>query len=358
MRRWLYGAAAACAVAAVVLFAQGAVPCDAVGAQPSCYVALRPGPVEDTFALIDVEGAPSYASSGELLLTTIAVDDELGFVDWMRATTSRSVDAVPRDRIYPTGVDRDDIAEQNAALMADSQLTATLAALAELGFDVDGDGALVAAVTEDAVTDELAPGDVIVRVDGVGVADNTAVVDVVRARSPGDRVVLDVVRDGAQRPVEVVLGAAPDDAGRAYIGVLLTTEVDLPVDVRIDAGVIGGPSAGLMFALSIVDLLQPEDLTGGAVVGGTGTVDRDGTVGAVGGVRQKLVAAVGRSGDQRPATVFLVPRDNLDEASRAPVAREVLLVPVDDLAGALDALVDLRAGRRPVDALALPAGDR
>ena len=355
MRRWLFASLAAFAVIGTVLFVQGAVPCEAVSSHPDCYVALRPGPVEDTFMLVEVDGTPSYASSGELLLTTIAVDDDLGFVDWVRASTSRTVDAVPRDRIYPPGIDRGDLAEQNAALMADSQLTATLVALAELGYDLEGEGARVAGVADDVVTRALEVGDVIVAVDGAAVSDNAGVVDLVHDRSPGDRLALDVVRDGSLRTVDVMLGTSPDEPGRAYIGVFLTTEIELPVDVRIDAGVIGGPSAGLMFALAIVDLLQPEDLTGGAVVGGTGTVGRDGAVGAVGGVRQKLIASVARSDGQRPASVFLVPRGNLEEASQASVSREVLLVPVDSLEGALDALGDLKAGRRPVDALALPA---
>lgn len=353
MRRWLLLALVGGLVAGAVIVGRGDVPCDVLAAQPTCYVALRPGPAEDAVGLVSIAGAPSYAPAGELLLTTVAVDDELGFVDWLRASTSGNVDAVPRDQVFPPGIDRDDVAEQNAALMADSQLTATLVALNELGYDVRGDGALVAAVSADAVTDVLEEGDVIVSVAGESVADSGAVVDAVRAHAPGDRIEVEVTREGARQELELTLGRSPDDPQRAYIGVLLTTEVDLPVDVQIDAGVIGGPSAGLMFALSIVELLEPGELTGGAVVAGTGTVDRDGTVGSVGGVRQKVVGATMRSSEDRPATVFLVPRNNLAEARVAPVDREVLLVPVDTLGDALLALDDLREGRRPLDALAL-----
>jgi Lon-like protease len=335
-----------------VAFVRGSVPCDAVAAQPACYVALRPGPAEDTLRLVDIGGAASYASSGELLLTTVAVDDELGFGDWLRASVSRSVDAVPREQLYPTDTDRDEVAEYNAALMADSQLTATMAALDAAGYEVVGDGALVAAVTDDAVTDELEVGDVITAVDGRPVTDNRGVVEAVQRRAPGTRIVLEVDREGDTLDVTVDLGASPEDPELAYVGVLLTTELDLPVDVDIDAGVIGGPSAGLLFALSIVDLLGPEDLTGGTVVAGTGTLDLEGQVGPIGGIRQKIVGATARGRDQRPATVFLVPRGNLEEARGAPVGRDVLLVPVDTLDDALTALADIRAGREPVDALA------
>lgn len=353
MRRWLLVWLVVAFAAGGWLLSSGAVPCEALSSQPSCYVALRPGPAEDTIELVEVVGAPSYAPSGALLLTTVAVDDDLGFVEWLRASTSRRVEAVPRGQIYPPGIDPDEVAEQNAALMADSQLTATLVALSELGYDIRGDGAVVAAVTPDAVTDELAEGDIIVAVDGAAIHESTDVVDAVRRRTPGERIELEVSRDGTRQEVEFTLGRAPEDPDRAYIGVLLTTEVDLPVDVRIDAGVIGGPSAGLMFSLSIMELLEPDDLTGGAIVAGTGTVDRDGTVGPVGGVRQKVLAATARSGEHRPATVFLVPRGNLAEARQAPVDREVLVVPVDTLRDAISALDELRAGREPVGALAL-----
>jgi Lon-like protease len=263
------------------------------------------------------------------------------------------VEAVPRERIYPSDQDRDQVTEHNAALMADSQLTATMAALSAAGYEITGEGALVASVAEDAVTDALLVGDGITAVDGEPVTDNQGVVEAVQARDPGARIVLAVEREGEELEVPVELGRSPEDPDRAYVGVLLTTELELPVDVAIDAGVIGGPSAGLMFALSIIDLLAPDDLTGGTVVAGTGTLDLDGRVGAIGGIRQKIVGATARGPDRRPATVFFVPRGNVEEARGTPVGRDVLLVPIDTLDDALAALADLRDGREPVDALAL-----
>ncbi|MBS3941560.1 MAG: PDZ domain-containing protein [Actinobacteria bacterium] len=356
MRRWLVlavvmGALSAFAVGAVV--ARGLVPCDVLEAQPSCYVALRAGPAEDVMGLLDVQGAPAYATTGELLLTTVAVDEDLGLREWLAASMSAGVEAVPREQLFPVGRNRDEVAEYNAALMADSQLTATLAALDELGFDVTGEGALVAAVVEDAVTDQLEVGDVITAVDGRPVTDNRGVVDAVQARRPGDRMTLSVRRDDGEEQVEIVLGAAADDRERPYVGVLLSTDLALPVDVQIDAGVIGGPSAGLMFALSIIEILGADDLTGGAVVAGTGTLDRDGVVGAIGGIRQKILGATERQDGGRAATVFLVPSGNLEEAQGAPVSRDVTLVPVGTLDEALAALAALTEGREPLGALAL-----
>ena len=355
MRRWTVLPLAALVAVAGVLVARGDVSCDLLGIQPACEVALRPGPTEDTLTLVTVDGAPSYESAGSLLLTTVAVQEDLTLRTWFNARTSRVVDAVPRSQIYPPGQDRDEVAEQNAALMADSQLVATIAALTAAGYHLEGEGALVVAVSDDAVTGDLRPRDVIVAVDGMPVEDNRAVVEAVQAKQPSSTLDLDVAGEDGERSVEVTLGVSPEDPDVPYIGVMLSTELELPVDVSIDAGVIGGPSAGLMFALSIVDLLGPHDLTGGDVIAGTGTVDRDGVVGTVGGVRQKIVGATTGAAGQ-PATVFLVPTGNLAEARSAAVDRDVLLVPVDTLDDALDALTDLRAGREPLDALALSPG--
>jgi PDZ domain-containing protein len=340
--------------------ATGAVPCAVVSTQPSCEVALVPGPTEDTLALVDISGATTYPSAGRLLLTTVAVRDDLDLATWWEARRSRTVDTVPRSTVYPEDQGREETSAQNALLMEDSQLTAAFAALGAAGYDVAGaaSGAEVAGLEPDVVTDELTVGDVIVAIDGTEVSDAAEAVALVRAGAPGDTAEFTVrAPDGTTRPVTVTYGANPDDRSRAYVGVLLRSAVELPVDVTMDAGAIGGPSAGLMFALGVVDLLGEEDLTGGAVVAGTGTITADGRVGPVGGVVQKVAAASMREGTTDPATVFLVPRANLAEARGAPLGADLLLVPIDDLTGALSALSDLRAGRRPAEAIALQASD-
>lgn len=353
MRRTVRFAVPALLLAGLALLFTGAVPCAVMGAQPSCQVVLRPGPSEDTLSLVSVEGTRAYPPvAGELRLTTIAVQDDLRLRPWLAALVSGVEVAVPRETIYPAGLDTDEVTANNAAAMVDSQQVATIVALEALGHTLEGEGARVARVTADAVTDDLEIGDVIVAVDGRPVRESHEVVAAVRARAPGDRVSLQVRSDDGEREVEVELGASPEAPGTAYVGVLLTTEVDLPVDVEIDAGPIGGPSAGLMFALSIVELLEPGDLVDGRVVAGTGTLARDGTVGPVGAVRQKVAGAASSEG-QGAASVFLVPRGDLAEARRAPVDNDLLVVPVDDLAGALAALEALATGGRPTDAVLL-----
>lgn len=357
MRRWLGTFAVLLVLVGGIVLSRGDVPCDVLQSQPACYVAMSPGPTSDTLQIVDVEGAQTYPALGELLLTTISVEDGLTLTSWARAVTSAEIDTVPREQVYPTGIDRDEIRERNAAAMADSQLIATIAALTAAGYELEGEGARIVMVAEDAVTDAFEEDDLIVAVgDDQPVNDSSDLVEAVQANAPGDRFEVHLVRDGQPRTIEVELGSAPDDPERAYIGILLTTEIDMPVDVVIDAGSIGGPSGGLVFALSIIEVLGEEDLTGGQVVAATGTVARDGTVGSVGGVRQKVVGASERRGEGEPATAFLVPRDNLDDALDAPVRNDITIVPVDDLDAALEALSRLRSGRTPAEGTVLSAG--
>lgn len=338
------------------LLAVGAVPCGLVSTQPACELALTPGPIEDTFGLVSVDGATTYPSAGRFLLTTVAVREDLDLASWWQARRAAHIDTVPREELYPSGSDRDDVNEQNVQLMVDSQLAAARAGLAALGYDVRGQGAEVLSVEEGAVTEELVVGDVVVAIDGERVEEAQDAVALVRDRGPGDELTLAVRRDDEEHEVRLTLGANPHDPDAGYIGVLLTTAVELPVEVSFDAGIIGGPSAGLMFALTLVDLLGPEDLTGGTVVAGTGTITTDGVVGPVGGIRQKVVGATTAHGTEEPASAFLVPRGNLEEARRAPVANDVLLVPVGTLDDALLALEAIARGQDPAGALLLAAG--
>ncbi len=355
MRRLVLVVAVVALVLGTVMVARGDVPCEVLATQPSCEVALRPGPSEDTLELVSIGDADAFPpAEGQLRMTTVAVQDDLTFGSWLSARTSSVAEAVPRGEIYPDDIDRDEVAELNEAAMADSQLVATIAALERLGHELEGDGALVAGVMEDAVTDELEVGDVIVAVDGEVVEESLDLVETVQASAPGDELELEVLDEHGPRLVDIELGVSPEDPDQGFVGVLLTTDLDLPVDIDIDAGVIGGPSAGMMFALSIMELLEPEDLIDGRVVAGTGTLDRAGAVGAVGGVPQKISGATSGVEGTR-ADVFLVPRDNLPEAEDAAVGNDILLVPVGTLDEALTALDDLREGREPVDALRLAA---
>lgn len=348
-------------LASLTLVARGVLPCSALQFQPSCYAALYPGPTADTLDIVDIADAQTFPTTGDLLLTTVAVEGDLDLREWISTAVSDRIEQVPREAILGSDSDAEDVARENVVLMESSQTDATIAGLLALDFDVDQmpDGARVAEIAQTTAFPEgdLSVGDVITAIDGSALASAQEAVDLLRERAPGDLVRFSIDRDGAQREVEVTLIASPEDAARPFLGVFLSDHLELPVDVRIDAGSIGGPSAGLMFALGIVDLLQADDLTGGRIVAGTGTIDRMGNIGPVGGIRQKVLGATEPVGDAAAATVFLAPAGaNFDEASAAPVTEDVLLVPVATLDEAIAALRDLDGGRDPAGALALGPG--
>lgn len=341
------------AMAAVVV--RGQVPCDVLGVQPTCDVAMLPGPTANALEIVAIDGEPTFESGGQLRLTTVAVDNHLDFGEWVGAMFSSVTDTVDRDVLYPPGRSEEEVAEQNETLMVNSQLDATVAGLIAAGYESDAlyGGARIVDIADEAAegVDALAVDDVIVAVDGTEVANADEAVDVVSERSPGDRIVV-TLEDG--RDVPLVATRHPDDASRALLGLLLEHVVDLPFEVEIDAGNIGGPSAGLMFALGIVDMLNAEDMTGGATIAGTGTITFDGEVGAIGGIRQKVVGATTPiDEDVEPAEVFLVPQGNFAEARTAAVSRDVLLVPVATIDEAMAALATLADGDQPAGAVAL-----
>lgn len=344
-----------------VLTARGAVPCGLLPLQPDCRVAVFPGPADNVLELVDVGEASAGAAAGEFLMTTVRVDPTIGWRDWLRVAVSPAASDAPRSTVLPDGASIDEVTAENAALMDDSQQQAAIAALRAAGYDVDprSVGARILYVLDDSAAADvgLDAGEVIVSIDGRPVRTPQDVEAALGRRDPGEHVTVGIRDpDGHRRRERLRLTAGDDDPTRPVIGVVLGHEVDLPVDVRFDAGVVGGPSAGLVFALSLVDLLDSRDLTGGRVVAGTGTIQADGRVGPVSSVGLKLLGALDREDGGPPAQVFLVPAANLDDAQAAPVERDVLLVPVDDLDGALDALRRLRTGGVPEGAVRRSGG--
>lgn len=345
-------------VTSVFLFGRGAVPCSLIADQPACLVAFHPGPIRNAFDLIEIGGATTSESDGELLVTTVLLDHHLSLTEWIDSLLDGGIATYDRELLFPSGIDEDEVDRQNALMMQDSQLDATLAALRAAGYEVSAEpiGLSIAALASEHRIGEgdLDVGDLLVSVEGEPVVTIDDIVAVLGGKEPGDTVTV-TRRRGDEEPtsVTVELVESPDEPGRPLIGVLLANVYDLPVDIDIEAGNIGGPSAGLMFALSIVDSLLPDDLTSGLVIAGTGTIDQDGLVGPIGGIRQKVLGAIHRSDDGPAATVFLVPEGNFAEARGAPVDDEILLVPVASVVDALEALEQLRAGATPARAVAI-----
>jgi PDZ domain-containing protein len=311
------------------------------------YVALAPGPTFNTLGaddqgipVISVTGHATYADNGHLNMTTISVVLPLTLAGALRDWFRHDYAVVPRDAIYPPGRSTQDVQKQDAADFKESQNSATTAALRFVGIK-----GTVRVVVDKVRAGTPAAGlvkaaDQIVAVDGKAVQDRKSLIALIGTRQPGQSVRLGLRRAG--KPVTVTVGtvATTDTDGtvRPVVGVDTLEQVDFPVKVTISLNDIGGPSAGLMFALGIVDKLEPGSMTDGRFIAGTGTIDDQGVVGPIGGIQQKLIGA-----RRRGATVFLVPADNCAEALSSP-PDGLRLVKVSSLRSAVSELKKLDAG--------------
>jgi Lon-like protease len=290
-------------------------------------VALSPGPAEDVLSRVKVQGATQvYDSTGRFYLTSVGIDDDVRFFEAILDLANRDVQLRARSDIYPQGESPQQVNQQNADDMDESKVLATVVALRKLGYRVDPSAVDVAEVKSGAPADgKLKPGDRLVRIEGRPVSSIKQLQDVILAHHPGDTLALGVKRGDDDLAVRVPVAL---DGGQPRIGVVLREEYGkLPVPVSINTENIGGPSAGLMFALSIYDRLTPGDLTGGRRIAGTGQITEDGSVVPIGGIGEKIVGA-----KRQGATIFLLPRGNCDEARQHPPAgpRLVPVSTVDD----------------------------
>jgi len=314
------------------------------------YVIIAPGEAAPVGPTITVTGARTYPHRDDVLFVTVSIYGASARPSLWRYLAARAdpdTEVLREDR-YLGGQSRRVVRRDAVRDMVLSQQEATTAALRRLGYRVEarGKGARVLDVVPGSpAAGRLRPGDVIVALDGRPIRLNSELGPAIRSRPAGTVFRLGIRRGKRSLDVRVRSALAPsgDLRGRPYLGILTETVdpgFDLPFEVRIDPGDVSGPSAGLAFALTLIDKLSPGALTGGRLVAVTGTVGADGRVGEVGGVPQKTVAAR-RAG----ATLFLVPAAEVGQA-RAEAGTRMRVVGVRTLDDALDAL--RRAGGAPV----------
>jgi PDZ domain-containing protein len=315
---------------------------------PVPFIILSPGPTFNTIG--DVEGVPlvaisettTYPVTGALDMTTIREEGEprspLTVFGAIAAWIDPNRAVLPRELLYGEDETTEEVKQRNAVLFSTSQSNAIAAAMNTLGEPLIEDVVVTAVVEGTPAFGVLDAGEVIQAIDGKQVRAPEDVVKAVRAQPIGTTLAFTVLRDGDESTVDVVTAEKPDEPGVPYVGITvgINYRAEFPVVFALDD--IGGPSAGMMFALAIVDKLTPEDLTGGGHVAGSGTIDPAGSVGAIGGIRQKLAGARGAG-----ATLFLMPQVHCEEAA-GHVPDGLAVVPVTTLQGALDALAAWRAG--------------
>jgi PDZ domain-containing protein len=264
-------------------------------------VRMAPGPTFNVIGdvggrpVIDITGAPTFATTGALDMTTVRESGGprggLTFVQAIGAWFSDSDAVVPQELLYRDDVTGEEVKQRQAALFTVSESNAIAAALNYLELPVRS-STIVTAVILGAPSDGIVePGDVVLSVDGIPVSDAAVPGERIRSAPVGTSFALEVERNGTPQVLNVVSAPNPDNEGLPHIGLSLTTAYRGDFDIALNLEDIGGPSAGLIFALGIVDKLTPTDLTGGRAIAGTGTIDPAGSVGRVGGVRQKVIAA-------------------------------------------------------------------
>jgi PDZ domain-containing protein len=300
------------------------------------YLAFSSGPVSDASDAIQVEDVDTYPSNGELLMLTV-VSQDVNLFEAIIAGIDPTIDLVPREAYRQPDESDEDYRKRVLQQMDDSQNRAITVALDYLGYDmVPADVLITELVEGKPAADVLQLGDTIDSFDGTEIVESADLTSALSAYQSGDIVELVITRDGKTETVQVELVARDDGKEGAMIGIQVNEVTEPPFPVSIDAGNVGGPSAGMMHALAIIDTLTPGEMTNGHVIAGTGTIAYSGKVGAIGGIRQKVVGA-----EAAGAEYILVPEDNYESALTAE-RESIEIVPIGDLEDAIDFLDGLQ----------------
>lgn len=324
------------------------------------YSEMSPGPTVNTLGdhdgepVLQISGRKTYPTSGHLNMTTVRVtsaDYKMNLPEAVYGWLAHDNIVVPHDTLYPNGKTEQQSTQENAEEFSQSQESAKVAALKELKIPVKSQVVVSTVYKDSPAEGRLHAGDVIRSVDGEPVKQFTDVAKLVRKHKPGEQVVFGIVpvkeaaaaekadkRPAATEQVKITTTKAEDDPKVAMVGIKAGTDHTYPFTIDIKLADVGGPSAGLMFALGIVDKLTPGDLTGGKFVAGTGTIEDNGKVGPIGGIEMKTVGA-----RDKGAEYFLTPKDNCASAA-SDVPDGLTLVKVNTIKDAVESLKAISKG--------------
>ena len=311
-------------------------------AAPLPYVLVEPGTPSDTLGkikgkqVLEIIGAKTFPTNGKLNLTSIWVtspDSRLQTFELIRAWMDGERSVQPREIFYPEGIDPKKVTEENVVEMKNSQLSAQLATLNYLKIPYTQRLQVEDFTKTSPNKDVLQKGDQIVAFAGEPITSPSQLRALI-ATWEADEADVTIVRN--QRELEVSLQIVKN-----AIGVLISEDYDLPFSIKLNLKNIGGPSAGLIFSLAMIDKLTEEDLVDGRNIAGTGTITPGGSVGAIGGIEEKLIGAA-REG----VTLFLAPSLNCSDIRHIPKGLRV--VPVDTLTEAIAALRERDLERLPM----------
>jgi len=299
------------------------------------YLAFSSGPVSDAADSIVVSEVEMFPPQGELLMLTV-VSQDVNIFEAVIAGIDPTIDLVRREAYRQPDESDEDYRKRVLQQMDDSQIRAITVALNYLGYEMVPVDVLITDLVPDKPAAEILEiGDSVNSFNGSEITRSTDLTDALADFEPGDVVDVGITREGTTQLLKVELAARDDDSGGAMIGIVVGELTEPPFPVSIRAGNVGGPSAGMMHALAIIDTLTPGDMTKGHIVAGTGTIQYDASVGSIGGIRQKVVGA-----EAAGAEYMLVPESNYEAALTAE-RESIEIVSVATLQEAIDFLAAL-----------------
>jgi PDZ domain-containing protein len=322
---------------------------------PVPYVMTSPGPVFNTIGevneieLISISGTETYPTEGELDMTTVSEyggpQEGLDMFQaiWGWIDPDRRV--VPRESVYPEGETEEENTARNVEAFSTSQSYAIAAAMDYLDQPIKEQVIVTSVGLDTPAQDKLRAGDEILTVDGVQMTTPEQVVEAVRSKPIGTDLNFSVMRGDTKLDVVVTSGTRPDDPETEqnestipYIGIGIDINYSAEFEIKFGVTGVGGPSAGTLFAIGIIDKLTPGALTQGKIIAGTGTIDPDGNVGEIGGIRQKLIGA-----RDAGAVLFLAPEGNCDEVI-GHIPDGLTVAAIETLEDAMDEIEAFNAG--------------
>ena len=311
-------------------------------AAPIPYVFFKPGvPNNVTGQLIEITDAKSYEPNGKLFITSILVTNPDAPVFGAETLYNWAIGphaVLPKESVYPPLSDDVQIRQDSRDEMTTSKITATAAALSYLGYKFEEIYYVSRIRANSDANGKLLPGDRIISVDGDSIKEIEEIRTAYREREIGDVIPIEIERDLEGKLIRATYqiklignGGIDVDPNSPAIGILVGTSAKFPVDIKFNLRGVGGPSAGLVFALGIVEKLNAEDLLRGRSIAGTGTITVSGKVGAIGGIEEKMIGA-----SRKGATIFLAPRDNCPDIRHIP--KDLKVIPVATLKEAIEVL--------------------
>jgi len=316
---------------------------------PVPFIRMAPGPTfnvigdRDGKPMIEVSGTTTYPVTGELQMTTVLESGGprggLTFVSALASWFNSTDAVVPRELIYPDEVTGDDVKSEQAVMFSSSESDAIGAATTYLKIPTTKQVIVSQVGAAAPANGKLESGDVVESVNEMAITESKQITQMIQGDPVGSTFIFRVKRDGKLQDVQVISALSPQDEKTPYIGIGIGVTYQPNFDVKFNVEGVGGPSAGLTLTMGLIDKLTPGDLTAGKIIAGTGTIKPDGTVGPIGGIRQKLAGA-----SATHAQLFLMPASHCKEAA-GHIPAGLTVTPVKTLTQAMEAVKKWTTGQ-------------